>query len=107
MHSIFRQPCTFNGVERRAALVALTSDSEQGHITYTASATFFAHRDESDFAVSYDAYTSKMLFEGAGRRSKKREKALLAQLHSVIDGLASAMNASVDWEAPLRPASLG
>ncbi|MBR1912575.1 MAG: hypothetical protein IJ828_09510 [Treponema sp.] len=103
----FSASCTFNGTERRAARVTLTSDSEQGHIAYTAAATFFPHKDETDFAVSYDAYVSKVVFEGSGRRSKKREASLLAQLHSVIDEIAATINATVDWNAPLRSAQLG
>ncbi len=103
----FSASCTFNGTERRAARVTLTSDSEQGHIAYTAAATFFPHKDETDFAVSYDAYVSKVVFEGSGHRSKKREASLLAQLHSVIDEIAATINATVDWNAPLRPAQLG
>ena len=103
----FEANCTYNGVERRAALVSLTADSEQGHIVYTAGVAFFPHRDEEDFAVSYDAFASKVLFDGSGRRSKKREAAFLEELHSVIDECASSINASVHWETPLRPARLG
>ena len=52
----------FSGVERKGALVLLISDSEAGTISYRAAVSFFPHRDESDFAVSYDAYFEKELF---------------------------------------------
>ena len=60
-------------VPRRAALVALLADSEAGRIRYEAAVTFFPHRDEEDFAVSYDALATKEIYSGPGRRSKKRE----------------------------------
>ena len=49
-------------MQRKGALVALISDSEAGAITYKAAVTFFPHRDEEDFAVSYDAYFEKELY---------------------------------------------
>ena len=58
-----------NGVLRRGALVMLIADSEAGHIRYEAAVTFFPHEEENDFAVSYDAYFSAVLFDGPGRRS--------------------------------------
>ena len=66
-----------NGRARHAALVMLISDSEAGQIRYEAAVTFFPHDTEDDFGVSYDAYYTKTLFEGKGRRSKKREAKLL------------------------------
>lgn len=88
----------FNGVERRGALVMLISDSEAGTICYKAAVTFFPHRDDEDFAVSYDAYFEKELYHAPGRRSKKRETALLERLREEIDSLA----AGVLWDRPLR-----
>ena len=67
----------FNGVPRHGALVILMADSEAGNIRYEAAVTFFPHRDEEDYAVSYDAYFSKVLYEAKGRRSKKREQPLM------------------------------
>ena len=52
-----------SGVQRRGALVMLIADSEAGRIRYEAAVTFFPHRDEEDFAVSYDAYFSSVLFD--------------------------------------------
>ena len=79
-----------NGVQRRGALVMLIADSEAGHIRYEAAATFVPHEDENDFAVSYDAYFSTVLFDAPGRRSKKREEKLLVGLRAEIDALAGA-----------------
>ena len=95
---------TFNGVERHAASVLLISDSEEGRIRYEAAVSFFPHDDDEDFAVSYDAYFSKVLFEAPGRRSKKREEKLLQSLQEEIDGLASTVDAAVFWDQPLMEA---
>ena len=97
----------YNEVERRAALVLLISDSEQGHITYKAAVTFFPHRDEEDYAVSYDAYAEEVLFDGKGRRSKKREQKLLLEFNEVIDRLAEQFDGKVFWDRPLREARRG
>ena len=97
----------FNGVERRGALVMLVSDSEAGTICYRAAVTFFPHRDEEDYAVSYDAFFEQELYRAPGRRSKKREAALLEQLPTEIDALASVHGARVLWEHPLREARRG
>ena len=97
----------YNEVERRAALVLLISDSEQGHITYKAAVTFFPHRDEEDYAVSYDAYAEEVLFDGKGRRSKKREQKLLLEFNEVIDRLAEQFDGKVFWDKPLREARRG
>lgn len=94
----------FNDVERKGALVMLTSDSEAGQIRYTAAVSFFPHRDEEDFAVSYDAYFEKTLFEGKGRRSKKKEQAFLEDLKETVDGIAKENGGKVLWDLPLREA---
>ena len=103
----FEADLSANGVERRGALVMLIADSEAGHIRYEAAVTFFPHNDEEDYAVSYDAYFNKVLYEGKGRRSKKREKALMAELCSHIDQLAHEAGGEVYWDQPLREARLG
>ena len=103
----FKADAVFSGVPRKGALVALISDSEAGSITYKAAVTFFPHRDEEDFAVSYDAYFEKELYSGKGRRSKKKEAEYLEGLRETIDRIASANNASVIWEEPLREARRG
>ena len=94
-------------MERRGAQVLLISDSEAGQISYKAAVSFFPHRDEEDFAVSYDAYFEKELYRAPGRRSKKREAALMETLQAEIDALAEANNATVFWSNPLNEARLG
>ena len=103
----FEAELIYNEVERRAALVMLVSDSEAGQIKYEAAATFFPHRDEEDCAVYYDAYFSKVLFEGKGRRSKKREAQLLEDFRAVIDELVAEQGGQVFWDKPLREARIG
>lgn len=93
---------TFSGVERLAALVMLISDSCDGMIKYTAAVTFFPHVSEDDFAVSYDAYFERELYFAKGRRSKKREAALLEGLREIIDETSAEHKMKVCWEKPLR-----
>lgn len=98
----------FNGVPRHAALVMLIATSEEGNIRYEAAVTFFPHRDDEDFAVSYDAYYSKVLYEAKGRRSKKREQQLMQdEFKPAVDALAAGIGGKVLWDAPLREARLG
>ena len=97
----------FNGVPRHGALVMLIATSEEGQISYEAAVTFFPHRDEEDYAVSYDAYFSKVLYEAKGRRSKKREEALMETFQNEIDQLADTTGGKVLWEKPLREARRG
>lgn len=98
----YKADACFSGVQRNGALVKLTSDSEAGQITYRASVSFFPHRDEEDYAVSYDAYFEKELYSGKGRRSKKKEEEYLKNLHEVIDELSEEQGAAVIWDEPLR-----
>ena len=93
---------SFSGVQRNGALVMLISDSEAGNITYKATVTFFPHRDEEDYAVSYDAYFEKEMYNGKGRRSKKKETEYLEQLHITIDELVKDNDATIFWDQPLR-----
>ena len=92
----------YNGVTRHGALVMLVADSDAGNIKYEAAVTFFPHRDEEDYAVSYDAYLSKVLYEAKGRRSKKREETLLQTLATEIDELVGTIGGKVLWNQPLR-----
>ena len=62
----FSAEAEFNGVPRHGALVMLIADSDAGNIKYEAAVSFFPHRDEEDYAVSYDAYFSKVLYEAKG-----------------------------------------
>ena len=103
----FSANAEFNGVPRHGAMVMLIATSEEGNIRYEAAVTFFPHRDEEDFAVSYDAYFSKVLYEAKGRRSKKREEALLETFQEEVDQLADTIGGKVLWEQPLREARRG
>ena len=103
----FSAEAEFNGVPRHGALVMFISDSDAGNIRYEAAVTFFPHRDEEDYAVSYDAYLSKVLYEAKGRRSKKREEALMENFQNEIDQLADTIGGKVLWEQPLREARRG
>ena len=96
-----------NGVPRHAVLVMLIADSEAGQIRYEVAVTFFPHNDEEDYAISYDAYFSKVVYEAKGRRSKKREQVLMEELRDRIDELAHEVGGVVFWDQPLREARWG
>ena len=85
----------------------LISISEAGTIRYEAAVTFFPHREEDDYAVSYDAYFAKELYAAAGRRSQKREKLLLESFREQVDELAAEHGGRVFWDRPLRDARWG
>lgn len=103
----FSAKAEFNGVQRRAASVLLISNSEAGRIQYTVAVNFFSHTDDDDFAVSYDAYFSKLLYDASGRRSRKRETQLLETLRDEADALSSEAGGLIYWDKPLREARLG
>lgn len=103
----FAAECTFNGVERRAVSVMLVATSEEGQIKYEVAVSFFPHVAEDDFAVSYDAYFSKTLFEAKGRRSKKREQQLMETIQEEADSLAKEANGIIYWDKPLIEARRG
>ena len=104
----FAAGCVFNGVERRAASVTLTATSDEGTIRYEVGVSFFPHTEEDDFAVSYDAAASAELYAAPGRRSKKREAAMLeSDLRPAVDALADGMGGEIFWDEPLRDARYG
>ena len=98
---------TFNSVDRHAASVMLIATSEEGQIRYEVAVSFFPHNSDDDFAVSYDAYFSKVLYEAKGRRSKKREQQLMETIQSETDTLACEVNGKIFWERPLSEARRG
>lgn len=100
----FKADAVFSDVQRKGALVMLISDSEAGSITYKAAVSFFPHRDEEDYAVSFDAYFERELYAGKGRRSKKKENEYLQRFREIVDDIAKENNASVLWDEPLREA---
>ena len=103
----FSAQCTFNGVERRGAAVWLNAESESGNIRYEVGVSFFPHREEEDFAVSYDACASKELINTQGRRSKKRDAECMEQLHAAADEAAASLGGTIFWDKPLREAQYG
>lgn len=103
----FRAEHAANGAERRAALVMLIAESENGMIRYQAAVTFFPHRDAEDFAVSYDDYHAITLYEAPGRRSRKREEKLLTEVCSALEQALEGQNARIFWDEPLREARRG
>ena len=96
-----------NGTPRRAARAALTLSSGEGRVRYTASLSFFPFEDPEDFRISYDVYTERELYAAPGRRSKKREAALLAGLRPVLEELASELGGEIFWDQPLIEARFG
>ena len=90
-------------IERQAQFVCIDPYAN----AFNAAPNSHSHNDETDFAISYDAYFSKVLYEAKGRRSKKREKQLLDELQSVVDQLAEEAGGQVFWDKPLREARLG
>ena len=103
----FAAECTFNGVGRHAAVVTLVATSEEGKIRYEVAVSFFPHVSDDDFAISYDAYFSKVLFEAPGRRSKKREQQFMETLQIEADSLADEANGKIFWDKPLIEARRG
>ena len=97
----------FHGVERRGVRVALIADSGGGEIRYTLAISFFPHETDDDFAIAYDAYFEKTLYQAKGRRSKKKEAAFLEHIRSEAESLAAEQSACIDWTAPLIEARYG
>ena len=103
----FEASAVYNGIERHAANVLLIATSENGEIKYEFAVSFFPHQTPDDFVITYDAYLSKILYQGKGRRSKKRESVLLESLHDEIDKMSKDIQAVVYWNKPLIEARLG
>ena len=103
----FQAELDWNEVPRKAAQVMLVATSDAGQIKYEAAVTFFPHRDEEDYAVSYDAWFSKELYSASGRRSRKREEGLMRSLRQEIDDLSGKAGGKVFWDRPLREARMG
>ncbi|MBQ6660830.1 MAG: hypothetical protein IJM57_05300 [Lachnospiraceae bacterium] len=98
---------TVNDRARHGAVVKLTATTDAGQITYEYSVNFFPHDDPEDFAISYDGYVSEVIFQGKGRRSKKRDAQYLEPLRKHADALAAQLEGSIDWEQPLIEPRLG
>ena len=103
----YEAECVFSGVPRHGAAVTLTATSDEGQISYEAGVSFFPHNAPDDFGISYDAYASRTVYSGKGRRSKKREQQLLAELQKVIDEAAGDLDGKVFWDKALIEPRLG
>jgi len=103
----FRGACIYAEVPRHGVQVRLTAESDAGRIRYTVSVNFFPHGDAEDFGISYDAYREKTIYEGAGRRSAKREKAFMDSVRESAEALAAELDGTVFWDEPLIEARLG
>ncbi len=100
---------TVNDRDRHAAVVKLTATSDAGQITYEYSVSFFPHDDPEDFAISYDACESEVVFQGKGRRTKKRDAEYLGEavLREHADALAERLQGTIEWDKPLIEPRLG
>ena len=94
-------------VERHGVSVMLIATSEEGQIRYEVAVSFFPHVSDEDYAISYDAYFSQVLFEAKGRRSKKREQELMETLQTELNTLADEANGKIFWDKPLIEARRG
>jgi len=94
-------------VERHGVSVMLIATSEEGQIRYEVAVSFFPHVSDEDYAISYDAYFSKVLFDAKGRRSKKREQQLMETMQQEADSLAKEANGKIYWDRPLIEARRG
>ena len=103
----FAADCMVNGVQRNGVNVMLIATSDEGMIRYDVGISFFPHVDETDFAVSYDAYAERTVYSAKGRRSKKREEKLMEHFRADADALAKTMSGTIDWEKPLIEARWG
>ena len=100
----FSGECKYNGRDRHGVQVLFIAESDSGMITYSVSVSFFPHDDEENYAVSYDAEKSVNVYQGKGRRSKKREQELMKELHETADSLAKELGGKICWDKPLRDA---
>ena len=97
----FEGEAVYNDVPRHGVAVWLIASSEGGVIRYEVALSFFPHNDEEDFAISYDAYLSKVIYEAPGRRSKKKEETFMESLREEADLLASTIGGTIFWDSPL------
>lgn len=103
----FAADCMYNTVQRNGVVVTLTATSDSGMIKYEVGLSFFPHRNEEDFGISYDAYVSKEIYNAKGRRSKKKEAVFMEQLRTVADDAAAELGGRIFWEQPLVEAQYG
>ncbi len=103
----YEADCTVNERPRHAAKVSLTCTTDAGMVDYVWAVSFFPHDAEDDFAVSYDAETSRSIYIEKGRRAKKREGEFLEMKEIVCDELAEEFEGKIFWDMPLIEPRLG
>lgn len=103
----YRADCVCGGIQRNAALVQMRAVSEEGQLRYDVSVNFIPFTAPDDFTVSYDAVWERTVFERRGRRSKKREAALMESFKQTCDELAASAGGRIFWDQPLTEARLG
>ena len=99
--------CTANGRARHAARVVLAATSDAGRITYEVAVSFLPHDDPEDFAVSYDAVASRVIYDAKGRRATKKEKEFLDALQKEADEAAKELKGEIFWDKALREPQYG
>ena len=100
----FKADALVNGIQRRAVKACLTCVSGEGNVSYDISLAIFPHVDEEDYAVGYDAFLTRNVYQAKGRRSKVREAKILKTFQARCDAMAKEIDANIDWECPLREA---
>lgn len=88
-------------------MVNLEYSWEPGYSSYSVHTVFFPHEDEEDYRIAYDCEASRILLEGKGRRTRKKEPALLEEMVRTADMLADELGGKIFWDQPLREARLG
>lgn len=103
----FQAECLYNDLPRKGVLVSLTYTYDAGVTKYEVNVSFFPYRDPEDMAITYDAFSSKVIYEAPGRRSRKREAVFLEEISLHADALAREMGGVIYWDKPLIEARFG
>ena len=103
----YRADCVCGGIQRNAALVMMRAVSDEGQLRYAVSVNYIPFNEPDDFSVTYDAVWEQTVFDRRGRRSKKREAALLETFERTCDELAASAEGRIFWDQPLTEARLG
>ena len=99
----YKARAEYNGIKRKGVIVKLTAESVKGVIRYDVNVIFFPYRDPEDFLISYDAVFTKTVYEGKGRRSKKREAEFIARLKDTVGEMLENEDAEIFWDEEIRP----
>jgi hypothetical protein len=103
----YRAKANLNNIERKGVIVKLTADGGAGMIRYEVSVIFFPYRDPEDFGITYDAVLTKEIYNGKGRRSKKREEEMVAAIRETAEELILDQDAEIYWDQEIRPVRRG